>query len=112
MIYVYWEEMPPATDMLICHASVESGREANSKNILRHKLMCVLQFTGEKGIQEANQKRFEDRVQQLFKQLKDQRLTSAALQCEKLINNATAKLTEVMQPETHTLPQQKMHVGP
>lgn len=51
--------------------------------------------SGDKGIQQANEKRFEDRVQQLFKQLKDQRLTAAALQCEKLINNAIAKLTEV-----------------
>ena len=54
--------------------------------------MCV----GETTIQQANQKRFEDRVQQLFIQFKEQRLTQAALQCEQLINKASTQLTQVI----------------
>ena len=50
---------------------------------------------GEASIQQANEKRFQDRVQQLFKQFKEQRLTNAALECEQLINRGTQQLTEV-----------------
>ncbi len=52
-------------------------------------------YAGEPSIQQANEKRFQDRVQQLFKQFKEQRLTSAALECEQLINKATQQLTQV-----------------
>lgn len=50
---------------------------------------------GETSIQVANEKRFQDRVQQLFNQFKEQRLTSAALQCEQLINRASEQLAQV-----------------
>ena len=50
---------------------------------------------GEASIQQANEKRFQDRVQQLFKQFREQRLTNAALECEQLINRGTQQLTEV-----------------
>ncbi|DBA74240.1 TPA: hypothetical protein ACH3X1_011028 [Trebouxia sp. C0004] len=50
---------------------------------------------GEASIQQANEKRFQDRVQELFKQFKEQRLTNAALECEQLINKGTQQLTEV-----------------
>ncbi len=50
---------------------------------------------GEASIQQANEKRFQDRVQQLFKQFKVQLLTNAALECEQLINRGTQQLTEV-----------------
>lgn len=50
---------------------------------------------GETGIQQAHEKRFQDRVQQLFNQFKKQRLTSAAFECEKLVNSAKDKLIEV-----------------
>ena len=52
---------------------------------------------GETSIQQANEKRFQERVQQLFNQFKEQRLTSAALVCEQLINKASEKLTQVRQ---------------
>lgn len=51
--------------------------------------------TGETSIQLAHEKRFQDRVQQMFAQFKKQRLTSAALECEKLVNSAKDKLIEV-----------------
>ena len=60
-----------------------------------HKSMYHGTIAGETSIQQANQKRFEDRVQQLFKQFKEQRLTQAALQCEELINKASNQLTQV-----------------
>ena len=50
---------------------------------------------GDTSIQQANEKRFQERVQQLFKQFKEQRLTNAALECEQLINRGTQQLTEV-----------------
>lgn len=50
---------------------------------------------GETGIQQAHEKRFQDRVQQLFNQFKKQRLTSAAYECEKLVSTAKDKLSEV-----------------
>ena len=56
--------------------------------------LCIC--AGEPSIQQANQKRFEDRVLQLFNQFKEQRLTQAALQCEQLINKASTQLTQVM----------------
>ncbi|KAL3133524.1 hypothetical protein ABBQ38_007377 [Trebouxia sp. C0009 RCD-2024] len=49
---------------------------------------------GDTSIQLAHEKRFQDRVQQLFTQFKKQRLTSAELECEKLVNSARDKLTE------------------
>ena len=51
--------------------------------------------SGETSIQQAHEKRFQDRVQQLFNQFKEQRLTSAAYECEKLVNSAKDKLIEV-----------------
>lgn len=51
--------------------------------------------SGDTSIQQANEKRFQERVQQLFKQFKEQRLTNAALECEQLINRGTQQLTEV-----------------
>ena len=74
---------------------------------LLHNLPCVTAWrsdilcpsdtggAGEASIQQANEKRFQDRVQQLFKQFKEQRLTNAALECEQLINRGTQQLTEV-----------------
>lgn len=50
---------------------------------------------GEASIQTANEERFQQRVKQLFTQFKQQRLTSAALQCEQLINKASEQLTQV-----------------
>ena len=50
---------------------------------------------GETSIQLAHEKRFQDRVQQLFNHFKKQRLTSAAFECEKLVNSAKDKLIEV-----------------
>lgn len=54
---------------------------------------------GDKSIQQANERRFEDRVQQLFQQYKEQRMTSAALECEELINKASSRLTVVGTPD-------------
>lgn len=56
--------------------------------------ICLI-AAGETNIQAAHEKRFQDRVQQLFNQLKKQRLTSAAFECEKLVNSAKDKLIEV-----------------
>ena len=50
---------------------------------------------GETSIQLAHEKRFQDRVQQLFNQFKKQCLTSAAFECEKLVNSEKDKLIEV-----------------
>lgn len=50
---------------------------------------------GDTNIQLAHEKRFQERVQQMFTQFKKQRLTSAELECEKLVNSARDKLTEV-----------------
>ena len=62
---------------------------------MRQFLLSVWGTAGDTSIQQANEKRFQERVQQLFKQFKEQRLTNAALECEQLINRGTQQLTEV-----------------
>ena len=68
---------------------------------MRQFLLSVWGAAGDTSIQQANEKRFQERVQQLFKQFKEQRLTNAALECEQLINRGTQQLTEVCNHQSY-----------
>ncbi|GAB4817604.1 hypothetical protein N2152v2_004650 [Parachlorella kessleri] len=66
---------------------------------------------GDESVRHANEERFRQACERRFEQVKEKKLANAALACEKLINDASVRLTQVARQDGATVEQLQQEVA-